>query len=594
MSASDKKKLRKEEKTAKLTERQQTAQKEAKRLKVNSIVFVTTIALVFCIGIGLIAYNWYASSGLPERNTTAVQIGEHKLSAAELNYYYMDNLNQLTQDWYSMYLLQYEDGFKPSVALDQQQYKDEAGKTWGDHFIDEAIKEASGVLALCDTAKKAGYSLTAEDKQEVEDTLIALETQGMLSGYGNLSDYLQAIYGNGAQEKTFRTYVENLTLANSYYTQYTEGLSYSDEDISAKDAETPGYFSNYDYTFYKLTADDFMEHTHDENGEEVHEHSDEDVAAAWTKAEEVAKELVASGATNKETLDAAIANLEMYKTEATEETTEKATEESTEPTVEVTEEGVEITEEESEENGDEGEEETTSSAPTSTQYTDYDYSYIPVEVAQWLAAEGRNTGDIGYVAVYVTDDDGEPTEELEAYYVVILDAVNEHPEKLVSARHILVKFEGGTKDEESGETVYSDEEQKAASDEAERIKAEFEAGEKTPEAFGELAKKYSDDNAEDGGLYEDIYPGQMETDFDAWCFDAERKPGDTGIVKTSYGYHVMYFVETQEETYREYLITTTLRAEESDEWYTGLQDGYKAIAQVSNTSYQPTSIVLSN
>ena len=29
--------------------------------------------------------------------------------------------------------------------------------------------------------------------------------------------------------------------------------------------------------------------------------------------------------------------------------------------------------------------------------------------------------------------------------------------------------------------------------------------------------------------------------FENWCFDANRNPGDTGIVETTYGYHVMYF-----------------------------------------------------
>ena len=33
----------------------------------------------------------------------------------------------------------------------------------------------------------------------------------------------------------------------------------------------------------------------------------------------------------------------------------------------------------------------------------------------------------------------------------------------------------------------------------------------------------------------------MVTEFNDWCFDSQRQPGDTGIVKTSYGYHIMYF-----------------------------------------------------
>ena len=50
MSASSKKKLRKEEQMAKLTERQMAEQKEAKKLKTNSIIFTVAIGLVLVIG----------------------------------------------------------------------------------------------------------------------------------------------------------------------------------------------------------------------------------------------------------------------------------------------------------------------------------------------------------------------------------------------------------------------------------------------------------------------------------------------------------------------------------------------------------------
>ena len=661
MSASDKKKLRKEEKLAKLTERQQKEQKEAKQLKRNSVLFVIAIALVLCIGIGLIAYNWYGSSGLPERLTTAVVVGGHKISAAELNYYYIDILNSLSQDWYSTYLLQME-GLNTSIALDQQQYKDEEGRTWADYFIDEAIGEVAGIYALCDAAEAAGFGLTDEDRAQIDATLASIEAQAKTNGFGSLASYLQALYGNGAQVKTFRTYLEKSTLAQNYYNHYTEGLSYDAEALANKDKETPGYFSAFDYTYYTLSTDDFLAHDHE--SEEEHDHSDEEKAEALKKAEDTAKELVASGATNKEELDKAIAGLEMYQTEsaeeATEETTEGTTEEATEEateatteetteestegateeaaeatepaesteddpaaategepdgdadisvetedkdaTTEETEEGaVEITTGESEEDGEEGVpgeteeevEETTSDAPTSTSRTDYDYTYIPTEIAEWLGAEGRKVGEIGYVPYYVTDDEGEPTEEIAGYYVVILDGENKREENLVSARHILVKYKGGSVDEETGDTVYSDEDKAATKAEAEKILAEYDAGEKTADAFGELAKKYSEDNADEGGLYEDIYIGQMETGFEDWCFDEARKPGDTGVVETSYGFHVMYFVETQEETYRDYLIESALRTEETNDWFEGLRDGYKDNAQVNDTSFLNTSIVLS-
>ena len=61
--------------------------------------------------------------------------------------------------------------------------------------------------------------------------------------------------------------------------------------------------------------------------------------------------------------------------------------------------------------------------------------------------------------------------------------------------------------------------------------------------FGELAKDNSaDSNASDGGIYENVVPNQMVSTFNAWCFDSKRKEGDTAIVQTEYGYHIMYFV----------------------------------------------------
>lgn len=66
----------------------------------------------------------------------------------------------------------------------------------------------------------------------------------------------------------------------------------------------------------------------------------------------------------------------------------------------------------------------------------------------------------------------------------------------------------------------------------------------TSEHFAELVKKYSEDTAsvETGGLYENIRLDQTVADFENWAFDETRKSGDTGLVLSSYGYHIMYFV----------------------------------------------------
>lgn len=45
--------------------------------------------------------------------------------------------------------------------------------------------------------------------------------------------------------------------------------------------------------------------------------------------------------------------------------------------------------------------------------------------------------------------------------------------------------------------------------------------------------------------------------FEDWSFDPSRQSGDTGIVESEYGFHVMYFVETNELPYWEYKATNT-------------------------------------
>ena len=78
---------------------------------------------------------------------------------------------------------------------------------------------------------------------------------------------------------------------------------------------------------------------------------------------------------------------------------------------------------------------------------------------------------------------------------------------------------------------------------AEDLLAEWQNGEATEESFAELAMRESTDGSKyDGGLYTKVIQGDMVDAFNDWCFDPSRQPGDTGIVETQYGYHVMYFV----------------------------------------------------
>lgn len=138
-------------------------------------------------------------------------------------------------------------------------------------------------------------------------------------------------------------------------------------------------------------------------------------------------------------------------------------------------------------------------------------------------------------------------EELQQQYGVTKE---ENP--VIDVRHILLTPDGGTEDPTTGRMVYNEEEMAACHQKAQALLDRWKSGEATEESFATLANEHSTDPGSNtkGGLYEYVYQGDMVETFDAWCFDESRKPGDTGVVDTPYGCHIMYFVYGADEWYR--------------------------------------------
>ena len=115
----------------------------------------------------------------------------------------------------------------------------------------------------------------------------------------------------------------------------------------------------------------------------------------------------------------------------------------------------------------------------------------------------------------------------------------------VDVRHILLQPEGCTFDEYNY-VVATEEQWEACRIEAQAMLDKWLAEDGTEEGFGALAKEHTaDGNGEQGGLYEGVQEGDMVPTFNDWCFDAARKSGDSGLVKTDFGYHIMYFVDSE-------------------------------------------------
>ena len=143
-------------------------------------------------------------------------------------------------------------------------------------------------------------------------------------------------------------------------------------------------------------------------------------------------------------------------------------------------------------------------------------------------------------------------DEIQLYYSQNMESlasmgIADDGSRTVDVRHILVCPQGGTENED-GETVYSDAEWEACRVKAQDLLDQWKSESGTEEGFAQYAMEHTEDPGSQatGGLYTDVYVGQMVEPFEDWCFDQSRQYGDIGLVQTNYGYHIMYFVAEED------------------------------------------------
>ena len=187
--------------------------------------------------------------------------------------------------------------------------------------------------------------------------------------------------------------------------------------------------------------------------------------------------------------------------------------------------------------------------------------------AEWLLDSARQSGD----KTVIESDTGAA-----AFWFTGRDKNDYH---LANMRHILIN----TETDENG--AYTEEGWAAAQAEIDRIAAEWEA-DPTEDNFAELANEYSDDSGSNtnGGLYEDITRYQMVPGIDDFLFNQGAQTGDTAKIRvesSNYaGWHFVYFVGENEDSYHDELADTALRSDD----YTAYLDGIKAAYTVTEGS----------
>ena len=525
MSASAKKKLRKEETAAQLTEKQLKAQKETKKLKTYTTIFVAAIAVILVAGLIITGTTFFKNSGIKEKNTVAAVVDDYEFNSVEMSYYYVDTIESSYNEWYSSYgentamYVSLMMGLDITQPLGAQTYSDST--TWADYFIDVAMNRAQSDYVLSKRAADEGFTMSEDTKATLEQTFNNLPAFATLAGYGNADAYLRGIYGNGANLESYRAYAEKSALAADYYMAHQNDMVIDDAAIRAHEAENFDKYSSFSFASYVISYSNFLTGgTTDENGNTTYSDAEKEAAQAAAKA--AAESL--PQCTTQEELDAAIAAISSDET------------------------------------------------AKSNLYNKVSYSSINTNAIDWMADSSRKAGDFTVIANESTtvDADGKETTSVMSYTAYVYLGREDNNVPLANVRHILVSFEGGTTDE-TGNTVYSDAEKAAAKEQAENLLALYEMSAMTEQDFADLATANTDDtgSAANGGLYEDIAPvqGVFVESFTNWSTDPAREAGDTGIIESPYGYHVMYYVGDDEMTYRDSMITAELRTEYMNTWY---------------------------
>lgn len=505
-------------------------QKTARIIKSVVCVVVIVALLVTYVATGAVRKGFIASLSIPAQYFTGLTVsnGENtaKIKVSTYNFYFATLYNSMLsqQSQYEQYGIDLADAGLDvdfDKKLSQQTYTDpdtEETMGWDEHMHDLVVDSIESTytyyLAAVEANGGEDPEITDDQKTEINDTLDSYEETA--SGYGyTLSGYLVQAMGKGVTESVFRTETTRQYIAQNYQGELssgTENTTYTEEDINAYKDEHLEDLQSVDIKIFECSSEDDAKAF------------SESLAADGSNFAELCTEYASSDFDKKAYAD------EGYSTELG--MTRSALQSR----------GYAIATADAHEHED-GEEHS----------DDEELTYSGLD---WLFSSDRQAGDIYQYSTSVV-------------YVIAPAFLSDR--NTVNVRHILIAPE--TDEEDADATTATDEQWTAAYDQARELLASWDG---TEDGFAALATENSTDtgSTENGGLYEDVVTGQMVNSFSTWCFDDSRKAGDTGIVRSEYGYHIMYFVGENDQKIWQYNAEQALLSEDSASAAEALEDEY--------------------
>ncbi|MBR2464270.1 MAG: hypothetical protein IKB41_02410 [Clostridia bacterium] len=464
------------------------------------------------------------------------------------------------------------DGLNTSLPLREQNYSKKTDTatgvttivTWFDYFADQAAASVEQILVLCEQANSLGITLVDEEISEIDNFMQTLDLFAAYSGY-TTEEYLCVMYGKDVCKKDVRAMLELITLAEKTVQYKMDNLEQgiSEERLAeyyeSHKADLDIYVDFISYTF----VTEFIP-----------------VAETEIDADIKNEELYNKYQTDKQKYESRIQALERC-------TTAK--------------EFCDLLIEYLKEDGATDLEAVNKQSEAHHYNYQKDSKHFDFEDRLFDTQNPVNANDI----FTIKNTDREPREEKEvddnrvkytynsanASYTVcfVLKPVHRDEAYLKNVGHILFKTEtfknlnhtlyltGKTKELaqsllDEGQIISAENMAKALIElmiqEGDLIASTTEDGEAYYYMDKHIFEAYGEEYTEDSNVfYENVKRGDMVAAFDEWIYDINRISNEVSLIKTSYGYHIMFYDgETEQINWVEKAITPIINAD-YENWY---------------------------
>jgi len=422
-----------------------------------------------------------------------------KISIGMYDYYYASIVSYYEQyASYGYYSLDTTKDYSKQYTTD-----DDGNKiSWQKFFETEALKEVEQITTYYSKALEEGVTLTSAQKKTIEKQISTLKDSASQNDV-SLDQYIKANFGTYCSEDTIRIMLEQYYLSANYKGKFKSETKVTDNDVDK-------YYNDHKNDYKKI--------------EFYYIASPYDATDDNSKNESIkTAEKIMAKMKDKKSVIALVP--EVYSSYIDSQVKSSMEKDSTLTEKKAREEAVKSYE---------------SNVVTTVSGSD---SPFDDKMNTWLFSDDTKVGSKKY---YIDED------AKYIYIVLKTSKASVEENETYTVRHILVAPESGSNSSSSTseKTEYTDEQWAAAKKKADSILAKFNKTDKSEYEFAKLAEQYSTDSASTssgsndsfGGLYESVTLGQMVPDFEKWSIDDSRKYGDTGIVKSDYGYHIMFFI----------------------------------------------------